>query len=69
MSLFRQTGIADLKIEALHHLELKSMDSIADVIDYARSLAGDDPVKAQLLSERIRNYARRLDRAQGIFGG
>ncbi len=69
MNLFRETGLASLKIDAIEHLEVKAMQSIADVIDYARDLAGDDPVKAEMLIQRIRNYSRKLDRAQGIFGG
>lgn len=69
VNLFRETGIAALKVDAIEHLEVKAMSSISDVIDYARELAGNDPLKAEMFVQRIRNYSRRLDRAQGIFGG
>ncbi|WP_117210588.1 hypothetical protein [Allorhizocola rhizosphaerae] len=69
LELFRETGMASAKIDSLEHTEIRCMESISDVIDYARDLAGNDPVKAELLIQRIRNYSRRLDRAQGIFGG
>jgi hypothetical protein len=69
VNLFRETGIAALKVDAIEHIELKAMNSISDVIDYARELAGNDPIKAEMFIQRIRNYSRKLDRAQGIFGG
>jgi hypothetical protein len=68
VNVFRRTGVTGLKIDAHEYLEIKCMESVANVIDVARDLAGDDPVKAQILGQRVRNYSRRLDRAQNIFG-
>lgn len=68
-NIFSETGITGLKIEAHEHIEMRCMESISNVVDLARSLAGDDPIKAQILTERIRAYSRRLDKTQNIFGG
>lgn len=62
-------GVAILATQAGRRVQEEAMIATSDLVDLARELAGDDPLKAALLLNQVQDYARRTGKASRTILG
>jgi hypothetical protein len=60
--VFAETGVAIIRNDAAASVTRNALKTVTDLVDEARKLAGDDPLKAALALQFVQDYAERTRR-------
>lgn len=67
-NVMADTGLAVFRDDAAAFVATHNMQNVSNLIDEARAICGDDPMKMAACSQIIKEYVGRARRTQSLLG-